>query len=109
LKKIIIGLCIVITGFILFIAQNEFKGNDTVNSIEEMFSSENFDVAQARFTAHSMGLSEKVLTVRIEKTQYKEQAKEYFRDNLDSLGMESYEIEVVHVDSITGALVEEMD
>lgn len=87
MKKIIIGLCIVVTGCILFIAQNEFKGNDTVNSIEEMFSGENFDVAQERFTAHSMGLSEKVLTVRIEKTQYKEQAKEYFRDNLDSLGM----------------------
>lgn len=106
LKKFIIGLCIVVTGFILFIAQDEFKGKDTANSIEEMFSGKIFEVAQEKFTVHSMGLSpeEKVLTVRIGKTHYKEQTEEYFRDILDSLGMESYEIEVVHVDLITGAL-----
>lgn len=105
MKKVIIGLCIVVTGFILFIAHDEFKGNDTVNSIEEMFSGKILNVAQEKFSVHSMGLSTEVLTVRIGKIQYKEQTEEYFRDILDSLGMESYEIEVVHVDLITGALL----
>ena len=41
-----------------------------------------------------VGPEEKVMTVRIEKTQYKEQAEEYFRDILDSHDMESYELEV---------------
>ncbi len=109
LKKVIIGLCIVVTGFILFIAQDEFEGNDTANGIEKMFSGQIFDVAQEKFTVHSMGLSpeENVLTVRIGKTQYKEQTEEYFRDILDSLDMESYKLEVVNVDLITGALLEE--
>ncbi|WP_374967150.1 hypothetical protein [Lysinibacillus sp. RS5] len=103
MKKVIIGLCIVVTGFILFIAQDEFEGNDTVNGIEKMFSGQIFDVAQEKFTVHSMGFSpeENVLTVRIGKTQYKEykeQTEEYFRDILDSLDMESYELEVVPVD-----------
>jgi len=96
MKKVIIGLCIVVTGFILFIAQDEFEGNDTANGIDKMFSGQIFDVAQEKFTVHAMGLSpeEKVLTVRIGKTQYKEQTRKYFRDILDSHGMESYELEV---------------
>ncbi|MFJ7183784.1 hypothetical protein [Lysinibacillus xylanilyticus] len=108
MKKVIIGLCIVVTGFILFIVQDEFEGNDTANGIEKMFSGQIFDVAKEKFTVHSMGLSpeENVLTVRIGKTQYKEQTEEYFRDILDYLDMESYELEVVHVDLITGALLE---
>ena len=55
-----------------------------------------YDV-QEKFTVHSMGLSpeEKVFTVRIKKTRYKEQTEEYFRDILDSCDMESYELEVV--------------
>ncbi|QEY19998.1 hypothetical protein D0S48_04415 [Psychrobacillus sp. AK 1817] len=97
LKKVIIGLCIVITtGLILFIVQDEFIGNENANSIDEMFSGQIFDDAQEKFTVHAMGLSpeEKVFTVRIERTQYKEQAEEYFRDILDSRDMKSYELEV---------------
>jgi hypothetical protein len=40
------------------------------------------------------GPEEKVVTVRIEKTQYKEEAEEFYRDILDSHDMESYELEV---------------
>ncbi len=42
LKKVIIGLCIVVTGFILFIAQDEFEGNDTANGIEKNVFWSNF-------------------------------------------------------------------
>ncbi len=97
MKKVIIGLCIVVTtGLLLFIVQDEFIGNENANSIDEMFSGQIFDDAQEKFTVHAMGLSpeEKVFTVRIEKTQYKEQAEEYFRDILDSRDMKSYELEV---------------
>lgn len=61
-----------------------------------MFSGQIFDDAQEKFTVHALGLSpeEKVFTVRIEKTQFKEQAEEYFRDILDSPDMKSYEFEV---------------
>lgn len=103
MKKVIIGLCIVVTtGFILFIVQDEFRGNETVNGIDEIFSGQIFDDAQEKLTVHAMGLGpeEKVMTVRIEKTQYKEQAEEYFRDILDSHDMESYELEVF-VDDLT--------
>ena len=51
-------MCIVlIIGFILFIVQDEFR---------------------------EIGSEEKVMTVKIEKTQYKEQAEEYYIDILDS-------------------------
>ncbi|MEQ6353454.1 hypothetical protein ABNX05_02365 [Lysinibacillus sp. M3] len=40
MKKVIIGLCKVVTGFILFIAQDEFEGNDTANGIDKMLSSQ---------------------------------------------------------------------
>lgn len=96
LKKVIIGLCIVVSGFILFIVQNEFEENETANGLDKMFSGQIFEDAQEEFTVQAMGLSpeEKVITVRIEKTQYKEQAEEYFRDILDSHDMKSYELEV---------------
>lgn len=97
MKKVIIGLCIVVTtGLILFIVQYEFIGNENANSIDEMFSGQIFDDAKEKFTVHAIGLSpeEKIFTVRIEKTQYKEQAEEYFRDILDSRDMKSYELEV---------------
>ena len=97
MKKVIIGLCIVVTtGLILFIVQDKFIGNENANSIDEIFSGQIFDDAQEKFTVHAMGLGpeEKVFTVRIEKTQYKEQAEKYFRDILDSHDMKSYELEV---------------
>ena len=97
MKKVIIGLCIfVTTGLILFIIQDEIIGKGNANSIDEMFSGQIFDDAQEKFTVHAMGLSpeEKVFTVRIERTQYKEQAEEYFRDILDSRDMKSYGLEV---------------
>lgn len=60
------------------------------------FSGQIFDDAQDKFTVHAMGIGpvEKVMTVKVEKPQYKEQAEEYFRDLLDSLAMESYDLEV---------------
>ncbi len=104
MKNLIIGLCLVITtGFLLFIVQgDEFREKEAVNNINELFSGQIFDDAQEKFTVHAMGLSpeEKVLTVRIEKTQYKELTEEYFRDILDSRDMENYELEVF-VDDIT--------
>ncbi|UDK98241.1 hypothetical protein EYB33_19065 [Lysinibacillus sphaericus] len=103
MKKLIIVLCIVVTiGFIFFIGQDEFREKETANSIDEIFSGQIFDDAKEKLTVHAMGLSpeEKVLTVRIEKTQYKDQAEEYFRDSLDSRDMESYELEVF-VDDLT--------
>lgn len=96
LKKVIVGLCILLSGFIFFIAQDDFKENETTNGIDKMFSGQIFDDAQEKYTVHSMGFGpeEKVVTVRIENKQYKEQAEEYFRDILDSYAVESYELEV---------------
>lgn len=97
MKKIILGLCIVVTtGLILFTVQDEFKRNENANSMDEMFSGQIFDDTKEKFTVHAIGLSpeEKVFTVRIEKIQYKEQTEEYFRDILDSRDMKNYELEV---------------
>ncbi|MFZ0446659.1 MAG: hypothetical protein WAM95_18910 [Bacillus sp. (in: firmicutes)] len=96
MKKVIVGLCILLSGFIFFIAQDDFKENETTNGIDKMFSGQIFDDAQEKYTVHSMGFGpeEKVVTVRIENKQYKEQAEEYFRDILDSYAVESYELEV---------------
>lgn len=96
MKRLIIGLCTVVTGFILFTVLDEFRENQTSYTIDKMFSDQVFDEAQDKYTVHGMGLSpeEKILTVRIEKTQYKEQAEKYFRDTLDNYGMKSYELEV---------------
>lgn len=73
MKKVVIGLCIVVTGFILFIVQDEFRGNETTNSIDKLFSGHIFNDAQEKYTVHAMGISreEKVITVRIKKPQYK--------------------------------------
>ena len=102
MKKVILALCIVVSGFILFFVQEEFGGNDTAEGIDKLFSDEIFDHAKKEFTVHGMGLSpeEKVFTVRIAEAQYKEQAKEYFRDILNSHYMESYGLEVF-VDDLT--------
>ena len=102
MKKLILGLAIVVTGIILFIVKDDFKENVTVSGIDKMFSGQIFDDAQEKFTVHSMGVAqeEKVMTVRIEKIQHKEQTEEYFRDLLDSQALENYEIEVF-VDDLT--------
>lgn len=96
-----IGLCIVVSGFIFFFVQEEFGGNKTEDGIDKLFSGQIFDYAKEEFTVHAMGLSgEKVFTVRIAEAQYKEQTKEYFRDILNSHYMESYGLEVF-VDDLT--------
>jgi hypothetical protein len=96
LKKVILGLCLVVTGFFLFIVQGYYKESETTNGIDKMFSGQIYDDAQEKFTVHGMGFGpeEKVVTVRIKNKQYKEQAEEYFRDILDSNAMKSYELEV---------------
>ncbi len=98
MKKIILGLCIVTTGLILIIVQSSYKENETANGVEKIFSEDyhTFDYAQNKFTVHAMGVSpeEKVMTVKIEKQQYKEKAEEYFRNLLDSNAMENFELEV---------------
>lgn len=76
MKKVIIGLCIVVTGFILFIAQDEFEGNDTANGIEKMFSGQIFDVAQEKFTVHSMGLSQKKMSLQLELEKHNTKNKQ---------------------------------
>ncbi|WP_342567696.1 hypothetical protein MKY09_04575 [Psychrobacillus sp. FSL K6-4046] len=101
MKKVIIALCIVVSGFIIFFVQEEFGGNKTEDGIDKLFSGQIYDHAKEEFTVHAMGLSgEKVFTVRIAEAQYKEQAKEYFRDILNSHYMESYGLEVF-VDDLT--------
>ncbi|MEK4521026.1 hypothetical protein NSQ95_14615 [Psychrobacillus sp. FSL W7-1457] len=101
MKKMMIGLCIVVSGFIFFFVQEEFGGNKTEDGIDKLFSGQIFDYAKEEFTVHAMGLSgEKVFTVRIAEAQYKEQTKEYFRDILNSHYMESYGLEVF-VDDLT--------
>ena len=62
-----------------------------------MFSGQIFDEAEKRYTVHAMGLSpeENIMTVRLEKPQYNEQAKAYFRDILDSHGKKNYELEII--------------
>lgn len=98
MKKIIFGLSIIIAGLVLFIIQDSLEKDSNVNGIDEIFSEDNqtFDYVSNKFTVHGMGLSpeEKVMTVRIGKIQYKEQAEKYFRDLLDSYSMKSYELEV---------------
>lgn len=91
-----LGLCIVVSGFIIFFVQEKFGGNKTADGIDKLFSGQIYDYAKEEFTVHGMGLSpeEKVFTVRIAEAQYKEQAKEYFRDILNSHYMESYGLEV---------------
>ena len=96
MKKIIIGLFIVVSGFTLFIVPKEFEHNEIENSMDKFFSGQIFDYANENYTVHGMGISpeEKVLTVRISKAQYKKQTERYFRDMLNSHNMESYELEV---------------
>lgn len=61
-----------------------------------MVSGQIFDSAQEKFTVYGVGFGpeEKVVTVKIKKTQYKDAAEKFYRDILDSHDMESYELEV---------------
>jgi len=95
---VLFGLWLLITGYVLYLLQAPFHEVREANGIELIVDNNSrvFDYAKERFALHSMGIGseEKMMTVRIEKPQYKEEAEKYFRNLLDSNGMTRYEIEV---------------